>query len=265
MPGGYKSYYNKSKKISRNVYKKTGLVNPVKKGKLSLTRVLKDVNMIKGMLNTEKKRVYQTQTSPQTVGQINFNTSGHFLLDITPQPAQGVGFDQKTGNSIKWTSSFMEFLFQGQSGMISGVKLKIQIVKVVGLPFATLTNVMGQFVQNNFFINNGVVYDITSSRDPDFFKNFRVLKTKYVYMAPDSISGEPNIKNVKIGLKNLERHVRTDNNSATISEGQVFLLITADRGNTSAASASTLNNVSISAVSTGVSFNYNFTHYYVDN
>ena len=54
-----------TKKYARKFYKTTGLVNPVKKGRISTTRLAKDVSILKGIINSEKFRL-ETQI-PTTI------------------------------------------------------------------------------------------------------------------------------------------------------------------------------------------------------
>ena len=122
------------RKFGRKVYKATGYKNPYKKGNFMTSRAIKqvpklaqDVSRIMGMLNTEKKRVIQVNSATQSVGQVNINNSGHWLLDITPNPSQGVGYDNKTGNSIKVVGSHFDFQFFSQVNCSNGCKIKIQV------------------------------------------------------------------------------------------------------------------------------------------
>lgn len=254
----------KIKKFARRVYAKTGLVNPMKKGKLSTTRLIKDVNMLKKMLNSEKKRVIQTNRD-QAVGQLaNATGSGHFLLDVTPLPSQGTGYNQKTGNSIKVNSTHIDFQIAGQLNNISGCKLKFQLVQVIGQPFVTLTDILGKFIMPNSFASGGTIYDINGSRDPDYFKNFRVVAQKIVTLPVDQITGDIPVKQFSMGCKYKEFHVRTNDNDPTLSMGQLFLIITADRGNIGGTN-STVSGVPIVQSGTGCNFGYEITHYFYDN
>lgn len=262
------------RKLGRKAYKATGYKNPYKKGNFMTSRAIKqvpklaqDVSRIMGMLNTEKKRVIQVNSATQSVGQVNINNSGHWLLDITPNPSQGVGYDNKTGNSIKVVGSHFDFQFFSQVNCSNGCKLKIQVVQVMGQPFSTISDVMGRYIQNNKFITGGTIYDLNSDRDQDYFKNFRVLITKTVWIKNDDINGEVNMRRIKFGTKYGKNgfHVRNNDNDPTLASGQIFMLITADRGNANGTTASTLSKVPVSGTATGVWFDYENVHYFVDN
>lgn len=263
--------------LGRKAYKYSGYKNPMKKGKLSSSRVVKqvprlarDVSRIMGMLNTEKKRFTQVNSVTQGVGQLNGNSSGHWLIDITPTPTQGTGFENRTGNQIKLVSSHFDFQFIAQSANISGMRLKLQIIQVLGQPFSTVSDIMGKFITNTKFIKTSGgavanVYDINSDRDQDYFNNFRVLRTIYTYLKQDDMSGEIQSSRIKFGLKYRNFHIRTNDNDPTLSKGQLIMLITADKGNWSSTTASTNTGVPIVAINTGAAFDYENIHYFVDN
>jgi len=266
--GNFKRY---TKRLGRMAYKATGYKNPMKKGKLSssrllkqVPRVLKDVMALKTMVNAEKKRFLQNLNTGNLVAQVNGNSSGHWLLDLTPNISQGNGYNQKNGNSFKWHSSFLDFQFQQQSATNGALRIKIQLIKVVGQALSTVSDIMGKYILPTNF-TSGTVYDINSPRNPDYFKNYIVLKTKYVSLPADNLSGQLSIKRVKMGIKYKNHHVRTNGNDPTITMGQVLLLITSDRGNCSTTTTSTITGIPDGTINSGAIFLAEFTHYYYDN
>jgi hypothetical protein len=203
------------------------------------------------------------------VAQLNGNASGHWLIDITPTPSQGVGFENKTGNQFKLTGSHYDFQFEGQSNTTSGIKIKIEIIQVVGQPYSTVSDIMGRYITNTKFVRTSGgavanVYDMNSDRDQDYFTNFRVLKRKFVYLKNDDLTGEVVVNRVKFGMKYKNFHVRTNDNDPNLSRGQILMLITADRGNISA-TPSTNTGIPVAGAFTGASFQYENIHYFVDN
>lgn len=266
MPSLVKKVFTKARRAVQNRYiKKRSNYAPKWK------RIVRDVTRMKAMLNVEKKRWLVPVSATQVVGQVNHNASGHYLYDITPQPIQGNGYDQRSGNSIKWTSSFIEFQFNTQNND-RGCSGMIYFIKIVGEPRTTISNIMPQFLQPNYFIQNSnagspAIYDTTSSRNPDYFKNFQVIRKKRFGFKPDDYSTQTYGKNVKLGLKLKDHHVKWSLNtsSTTPSQGQVLMLIVLDNGNSNSANASTLTNVYQQSANTGLYLNYNMIHYYVDN
>lgn len=233
----------------------------------AMENVARDVAMLKGLINAEKKRLnINNSGSVGSIGQVSANTSGHYLQDITPLPAQGSGYNQRTGNSIKWTSSYFDIQIRGQSALSSPVKGRIYFFKVKGTPYGTVSNVMGQFIAPNTFIGDQTIYDMYSQRQPDYFKNFQPLLTKRFKIPADNITGQAMITSLRFGMK-VQGHVKWSTDNTTLSEGQVIMLIVVDNGNSSSTTAntSTSGGVVNQAISTGLIMNYNIQHYFVDN
>lgn len=258
----YKKFVKKvAKKVGRAVkrryFKGKGYSKP------NLGTMFSDIAVLKKMVNAEKKRLV-TSSQGQTCAQVSVNTSGHFIVDVTPNPTQGNGYNQKSGSSIKWNSSHYDFQITGQGSCLSGITLKMQWVKVVGLPYATLADIFGKFISPNPFITGGTIYDINSNRDPDYFKNFVVIKTQYVTLRPDSVTGDIPVKQISTGLKLKNHHVRNNDNDPTLSMGQIFLLITANTGNSGATNSTCVGMANNTALS-GIGFQYIRTDYFYDN
>lgn len=270
-----KTNYKKTlKKFGRNVYKVTGLKNPYKKGKLSSSRIMKDIAMIKKSLNTEKK-VYDIpmQNASYTVGQVfadNTATnyvSGHYVADITPIPAQGVTYQTRNGDSIKLVSMFGKIQFYQQSSCFSRIRGVIEFVQVKGTPI-TSTVFMQTYLQPNDFIKSQTakdIYDLNCSRDIDSFKNFRVIRRIPFTLNADATSSDQVITNKTMGMK-MSQHVKYDKNTTTVSNGQIFMIVRVDSGNNGNTTI-TGNPQSIPVVTSfsGLRFNYYLKQYFVDN
>ena len=70
----------------------------------------------------------------------------------------------------------------------------------------------------------------------------------------DNVIGQLNLKRVKMGIKLRNHHVRTNNNDPTITMGQVFMIITADNGNTNTSTTSTITGIPNAGALTGATF-----------
>lgn len=259
------------KKIGRKIYKATGYKNPMKNGRISTTRLtsqipklLKDVSRMQAMINSEKFRI-ETKFDNQIVGQINENASGHYVLDVTPAPSQGDNFNSRQGNSIKWVSSHYSFLFQKMSGLTGNVRGTIEFIKVIGEPLPSTSNLLGRFIERNRWIDNAIVYDIAADRKPEYFKNFKVIRTINFSLKASDFSGQLSQKIINCGFKLKNHHVKWNNNTATVAEGQVLMLIRLDTGNCNQTNASTLDNVTNLAANTGLIMAHNRLDYYYDN
>lgn len=268
----YRKYVKKSglKKYGRAMYKATGLVNPVKKGKLSTARLYKDVQMLKGIINSEKFRVEAQPISDVAIGQVNANTSGHKIYDFTPVPSQGDGYNNRQGNSIRWKSSHISMLIQRMSGNVGAFTMQIELIKVIGVPYdsgSLNTAIEGRYIEPNRWVNGASIYDMASDRKPEYFKQFRTLIKKKVHFPAPNYSGQaPTMQKIlNFGLRLPNHHVKWNNNTNNLSDGQVLCLITCDTGNASTTTACTLDSVANTVVSSGVYVNCNLVHYYYDN
>lgn len=246
--------------IKRRYFKGKGYMNP------KVGQMIQDVKFLKSIVNAEKKRhSVNTLGNPLTVAQVNANNSGHQVWDMTPLPAQGTSYNQRTGNSIKWSSSHFTFQFTHQSSADQALVFDIYMVKVIGRIYTTGSNFVAEFMNPNPF-SNGTLYDTNASRVPETYKNFVVLRKKRVYLPADQISGQAVVKTVNVGLKLKNHHVRWATDNTTITAGQIWCMIVASSGNSSTTSTSTLNSATpVKAISTGGQFNYVQTNYYYDN
>ena len=96
----------KSSQATKAVGKRYGVSygrRGVRFSKNSMSKIAKDVMMIKASLNTEKKFVDTDELIKGNVGQVDGNAQGYLAVDLTPQIVQGVGERQRVGNSVKAT------------------------------------------------------------------------------------------------------------------------------------------------------------------
>lgn len=254
-------------KAGKAVRKYTGNRYGRTKGQLvskGIPQLYKDVLMLKKMVNAEKKFV---TIGPLTrdVGQVYNNTdAGYFQWDITPTPSQGTGQQYRTGSSIKLHSSQIRMQFRQQTNTHDTVKYTIYIAKVVGNPYASLTSA----TMNEFLLPDLIsgVTDTNSLRNPDHYKDFRVIAKKTFYLGPDTYASQ-NIRVIdkQINLKYNNHHVRTAGDSQTsITEGQLILYVVVNSGNAGPV-ASTLPRICHTTASTGSIMEAQIRHYFYDN
>lgn len=246
--------------LKRRYFKGKGYMNP------KIGQMVQDVKFLKSIVNAEKKRYTTSTTTPLLVGQVNGNVTGHQVFDMTPLPGQGTGYNNRTGNSIKWVSTHFTFQFTHQTAADQAIAIDIYMVKTVGRVYTTSSNFVAEFMNPNPFVNAGVsVWDTNASRQPETFKNFIVLRKKRVYLPADNISGQAVVKTVNVGLKLKNHHVRWSTDNTSVTDGQIWCFFVASCGNISAV-ASTLNSaVPVKTAFSGASFNYVQTNYYYDN
>lgn len=226
-------------------------------------QMVKDINYLKEIINSEKLRLTISNTgSPDSVGQVTSNSTGMWIKDITPAPGQGDTVNGRTGRSIKLHSSCLKFQFYQQAATYQPVKMVIEIYKLVGTPLTTAAAIQAQAYQPNPF--NGII-DYHSSRLPEYFRNFRLVRRKYVVLPtdPGSVTQQTTLREVTIPIKYKSHHVKFANDGTGVALGQILCIIRADSGNIGG-TASTLN-IPVKEVNTGAYFNYFFDHYYYDN
>lgn len=232
-----------------------------------VSQMVKDINYLKSAINSEKLRfIINPGTSTTALGQIAGNAPGYIAADITPTPTQGDGYNNRTGSSIKIHSSNYKFFFTEQSSTMSHLKFKIMIFRVNGNSTTTATAISEIFNANPF---TGII-DYNSSRNPDYFKDYKLIKTKYadIPMNPASLVGQQGVKEIRFGMKLRNYHVRWDKNTSVITSGQLLMFIFCNSGNTGAVPTSAPYNgasIPVQAASTGALENHYIEHYYYDN
>lgn len=235
-----------------------------KKSGVRLNNVVKDVMLLKKLVNVEKKRV--TLSFANSIGQVANNTNSYNILDITPAVSQGVQSSQREGSSLKCVSYHCDMQLIHMSNTSAPVRGKVLMVLNKGAPLLTvadLQNFYAKMLNPNPFIGGATIYDYNSPRNPDFYGRYSVIQTKPFYIQPDSITSQPIYKTIRFGKK-WQHHIRFDLNSSSILNGQILMITLVDGGNTGGVT-STLTGIPVTGPSTAITQNVNLTHYYVDN
>lgn len=271
MVKGKKPFSQRMKKIGRNV--KKAFINRYGTLKApNLANIVSDVAFLKGIINAEKKRYNIVNSGAVAIGQVVGNASGHVCFDITPTPSQSNTISGRSGSSLKLTTAFMKFQFNQLANANHPARLKIHIIQVLGSP-QLVANIPNQFYQGNKWIatNNAgspQIYDFASERNPDYYGQYKVLRTKTFTIQPDSLSGQTMLKDIQMKMKfnkGKGHHIRYNADTNTVANGQIVCLITCDSGNASASTSSTLAGVQIQGTNTAYGLNYDMVHYYFDN
>lgn len=263
------------KKVAKNV-KRAAKRRYFKGGKYrkpNIVTMAKDISLLRGMLNSEKKQYTVGSTSSwYKVGQVDGNASGHFIVGFTPnQIPQGTASDERVGRQVKLTSFHIDLQLYAQSAAISGNKFIFEIWDVMGQAPDTLTDFMGDVFTNNPFVTgqSSSIYDNTANRQVYNFKNYKCSYRKVLYLQADDISTQTAVKNYQLGKKyGKNGHMVTwvgDGSSAQVSQGYQVMTIRADSGNTNTTTNSTVSGIPISGMNTGSWLKYQISHYYIDN
>lgn len=235
-------------------------------GKGGMKNVVRDVARLKSLVNVEKKHFkYANATaSPLAIGQVNGNSNAGAYLDTTPLPTQGVTYSTRNGASIKLTSQYYRFQFAQQSATTSPIKVIIQLYKVVGA--ANNINVgvaQGEIFEANQF--NGLV-DFNATRNPDYFRDYKLLKTKVFTMPADPLASTTMIKEIQFGMRYKNHHVRFSKDSQLVTAGQIIMCVRVDAGNCSTTTAYTgAASIPITVINSGLTMQWAVDSYFIDN
>ena len=246
MPGKKTSFIKRAGRyVKKGLKKRYGSWS-----KPNISQLSKDVAMLKHLVNVEKKKTDVTLSTPTGIGQFadeSLATTGVYVTRLTPTINQGIQNNQRTGNSLKLVSAMVNMEFRQQSSCRNNIRLRWYIINVPEEDMG-LSNVEVKFMEENPF--SGVI-DYNSSRNPEFFTQFKVIRSGNVYIKQDAQSNLAYQANVKCPLK-LNHHLKYDaNDTANSTKNQFYLYVVADRGDVS--------------LNTGVQIQYNTRWYYTDN
>lgn len=261
---GWKKYAKKQAKRAGRFLNKRYMP----KGKINVRQIAKDVAVVKSLINVEKKRNEWANAvgSYTYLGQVNGNSSGAQIIDITPVVSVGTSNQQRTGNSIKLTSFYHRFQIGQMGANTKQGKIIIEYWKVKGQNVPVSTATLEKLFNDNVFMNNtGYYIDLHCSRNPDYFGDFIPLAKKVVYMRSDNTSNDIVSQCFAISKK-FNHHIRYDMSTGTVISGQILMTIRCDVGNRSTSVAYTDTGlVQEAAINSGYTLQANYTNYYVDN
>lgn len=252
-------------------------VNKYAKTGLNVLNLASKVASIVSLLNVEKKRftINGDPTTPPTVAQINATSAstwvtGSSSFTMTPVPAQGTTSITRNGNSIKLTSSYLKFQFSHQGSAEQQSKGCIYIVQSKGSPETSSTTAMAEYFSTNPFVTGNIDYN--TQLNPDYFGQYKTIIKKNFIVKADNVSGVESVTNLNFGLKynrGKGHHVRfSADGSVSPVGGALYCFIVLDNGNmsgTALTSGTSFANIPIGAAATGLNYNYNILHYFVDN
>lgn len=232
-------------------------------------------NMMKKTCEKKESTVYITDL---TSGQIytdgtNTISSGHYLTSgITFGAGNGTTDTTRIGDEVLITGMMNEFQFVQQSNTTQ--KIKGRIIFFSPKLKSSLASVsVSNFLNPNTFIYGGSggansIYDTMSSRNMDYFGDFKVIRTKNFSVSPDLASTTQRLATTfKCGLKFKKPWKVRFNSSGQVVQGQLYMLVLFDSGNSGSVSYGA--GASIAAISktdtlSGVQWSYYSKTYYID-
>lgn len=227
-----------------------------------MANVIRDVALIKKVINSEKK-LYRASAVPAVVGQVNGNSNAGLYLDLTPIPSQGTTRSTRNGASVKLCSQYFRFQIVQQSATVSPIRLRFQLFQNVGSQNNINVGVAsGELHQSNPF--NGLI-DYNSNRNPDYLRDWKLLREKKIILPTDPLASTLMIKELAFGMKYKSYHIRFNGDTNVPLQGQMIMVITADNGNCSTTTASTTANIPITIINSGATVAYSVDSYFYDN
>lgn len=270
---GSKTYGTVVKKVeTRGRKKKVTTIRKLNKKKsISIKKLAYKVAQI----NCEKKEVgvYNADLSNgqiYTDGSAVIN-SGHYLTaGLTFNASNGTTDTTRIGDEVMISGLYNEFQFQQQANATQKIRGKIYFFT----PRIASTNVsvtVATFLNPNGFIYSATgnnVYDYMSSRNMDYFRDYKVLRTKRFSIAADQASTtQKMITTMKCGLKFKKPWKVRFNTAGQIVYGQIWMLIVFDSGNSGTVAAGAgANTTSIAKtdVLSGITWSYFSKTYFMD-
>jgi hypothetical protein len=260
----------KSSQATKAVGKRYGVSygrRGVRFSKNSMSKIAKDVMMIKSQLNVEKKFVDTDEVIKGGVGQVDGNSQGYLAMDLTPNIAQGVGERQRVGNSLKATGLVLKMNVVKQSYAGGPRRLKVYILRTADA--GSFPSIGDSFLDVNPITG---VRDYHSNLDYTQLKDGRlkIIRTENIYLASNNDNsldtpGEAATACKTIAIK-LNDVLRYGDNTDNVPENvKYFAVIVADNGNRSTTTNSTLLTVFTTAQNSGCMVNAHSRMWYVDN
>lgn len=248
-------------------YRRKGAKKPLRKayrnkGKRTASGVKKlanDVRVLKRQMAGEKKTFTDGLVPQTSIGQCNVNADSLWTLDMTPTPPVGVGYSDRIGRQIKLVSMSIQYQISQQVNCKSPMTIDMYICRIVGSPQNSTT------LYNNFMLFNPItgVRDTMSTRDLNFYKDYRVIKKITTYLPQDAATGNQVIRTGRLSCK-LNHYINFDEDTNVVTDGQLMMFAFASTGN-KGASNSTLPNVVNQDPGTGAVIQTYTKFWYTDN
>lgn len=265
----------KTVKAGKRFVKQRYNIGGKKKGGLNIQAIAQDVAGLARMINAEKK-IYSISSSNELalavgVGQVNATVSGTRIFDISPLIEQNVSASGRTGDSLKITSAYFQFMVSQQANCVIGNRCSIELWHYNGGAVISVADVATHLFKPTVF---STVIDYQSARNEDFIGDFRLARRMVVNIPAEQVSGSRTVRYINMPIKfnkGKGHHIRytgstiTNNPLTDIANGrsQLFLIYRAESGNRSSV-VSTLN-VPQTGITTGLEVTASYTMYYYDN
>lgn len=227
------NYRRMIRNVGRKIYKATGYQNPMKKGKLMASRVIKqlpkvakDVSILKSLVNAEKE-IYSQNVTAATVGSL----AGQQYLQPITNITEGTGHGQRDGESCKLHGFRWNVRFVQQTNKLNEGKAKCWLVKFIG-PRGTTPGI-DTFLKPDF---DGR-YTTNSERNEDWYTSYIVISSHTCYIKGDGITNQTSqALSKRYGRFLKDAHQRYSGAAATtLLTDQMYIIAVSDAGDSGAA------------------------------
>jgi len=190
-------------------------------GGLKMSRIAKDVMMLKTMVNAEKE-IYAQNISATTIGASLGQTYFQPITNI----AEGTLHGQRDGESVKLHGFRWHLRALQQSSRVNPGNVKLWLVKYIG-PRGTTPNI-NTFLKPDF---DGL-FTTHSARNEDWYKQYQIISSASLYCKADAVSGVQMQRYVKkYGRFTGQTHQRYGGTAATdLLTDQMYIIGVCDGG-----------------------------------
>lgn len=250
------------------------VVRPYKKRmvkrNVGIKKIAKQVRRLKNEIKrqVEVKEYTPTDIFANTVGQVDANSSGSRVFQLNAMNlAQGVDSVNRVGVKVKHIGMSFRFQLATQTAAELANRLIIDVYRSPDFQSSD-AGLRDQLYETDSI---STVVDANSTRNYEFIKSkfnpngiHTLIKSKSVYIKRDEVTNQPCHMDFKFFIKqNCLLHYNGPS-TQTPNNYRYFVVIRAQTGNRSTATASTLTNLPTGAINTGVLVRFQTTSYFVD-
>ena len=265
-PKKQESKFRKYARKGRKVLKTTAAVAA------DVARLSAAVAYMGARLNVEKKYL-DRDVATVGVGQVNGNANGIYMVDVTPNIAQGLGRDQRVGNSLKFTGMSFPYQINTQIGCGSSRKVKLMLLRVHAADNGVT---LSEAIEDYYDLNpmNGII-DINSPKAYRSHKQdgIRCIRSQTFYLkAPtmSTIGNDDLVDNSEASVISGRFNVKLDDicrynlNGDTLPDGtRYYMYLFCDTGKTGQLPCAL--DVPVTGDWTGVDVRFGQRTFWVDN
>jgi hypothetical protein len=262
-------FRKKAYKVEQKVFGKGGIKGRygIGKGKggFKFAKLAADLEMVKSRLNVEKKEI-RSDVVTTTFGQVDANSDGAYVADLTQAINQGIGETQRIGNSLKVTGMSMPIQITQMSDLRTSAKVRITLLRVKSADNGVSATEAFEKVWETNPLNGVRDYNAPRAYRNSKTDGISVVRSMTCYLKADGndSTGEARkaTKTLRFSVK-LSDIWRYTENSDTLPAGlKYYLVFQSDIGN--AGTNSTLD-VPIQIQNTGLELRLAQRTWFVDN